>query len=178
MLPGAEKAFEEWLESSPAFDIRIANTLITGYARNGSIDEARKILRLARLRGAKPNLRTWVVFLEHHVRSGDFGPAVECVVKAIWVADERRQRWVPPRKTVMSLMEYFEREKDVDGAEAFLERLKTCSRNLHPEVLESLIRIYAAAGKTSASLRRRLKMEGVDRVSEAAEKLLETVCVD
>ena len=44
-------------------------------------------------------------------------------------------------------------------------------------VLESLIRTYAAAGRTNPSLHRRLKMEEVE-VSEASKKLLEEICVD
>jgi hypothetical protein len=73
-------------------------------------------------------------------------------------------------------MGHFEQEKDVDGAEGFLEILNKAVENAGAEVFESLIRTYAAAERTSPVIRRRLKMENVE-VNETCLKLLETICV-
>ncbi|GAB4854916.1 hypothetical protein Ancab_023505 [Ancistrocladus abbreviatus] len=83
----------------------------------------------------------------------------------------------PSTMMVNCVMEYFEKDKDVDCAEAFLEILKKAVENVEVEVFESLIRNYASAGRTSPSMRHRLKMENVE-VNEACKKLLDVVCVD
>jgi hypothetical protein len=49
--------------------------------------------------------------------------------------------------------------------------------SLGAEVFESLIRTYAAAGRTSAAMQRRLKMENVN-VNEDSQKLLEAISVE
>ncbi|MCI14397.1 pentatricopeptide repeat-containing protein, partial [Trifolium medium] len=75
------------------------------------------------------------------------------------------------------VMKHYEQEKDVDGAEEFIEILKKSVDSLGAEVFESLIRTYAAAGRTSAAIQRRLKMENVN-VNEDSQKLLEAISVE
>ncbi|KAF2307030.1 hypothetical protein GH714_024316 [Hevea brasiliensis] len=87
------------------------------------------------------------------------------------------QKYVPSPEIVGSFMAHFEQQKDVDRAEGFIEILKKAVDNVGANVFESLIRTYAAAGRTSSVMLRRLKMENVE-VSEASQKLLEVISVE
>lgn len=176
-LPGAEKCFREWESACSTYDVRVANALIGAYTKEGSLEKAAELKERARRRGAKPNVKTWEIFLDYHLRNGNFSEAVDCIANAITTGRGDGRKWTPPSETVNTLMSHFEREKDVDGAENFLEILKKNEDALEVEVFESLIRTYFAAGRKSSMMRPRLKMENVE-VSEVNMKLLETICED
>ncbi|KAK7361645.1 hypothetical protein VNO77_03716 [Canavalia gladiata] len=176
-LPGAEKCFREWESGSPTYDIRIANALIGAYAKLDMMEKAEELKESARRKGAKPNAKTWEIFLDYHLRKGEFKLAVDCLVKAISIGRGDGEKWVPSMEIIGIMLKHFEQEKDVDGAEEFLEILKKSGDSLGTEVFESLIRTYAAAGRTSSAMQRRLKMENVD-VSEDVHKLLNAISVE
>ncbi|TKY58679.1 Pentatricopeptide repeat-containing protein [Spatholobus suberectus] len=176
-LPGAEKCFREWECGCPTYDIRVANVLIGAYAKLDVLEKAEELKERARRRGAKPNAKTWEIFLDYHLQKGDFKLAVDCLDKAITIGRGNGEKWIPSSKIIGIMMRHFEQEKDVDGAEEFLEILKKSVDSLGVEVFESLIRTYAAAGRTSSAMQRRLKMENVE-VSEDTQKLLEAICVE
>ncbi|XP_021292875.1 pentatricopeptide repeat-containing protein At1g60770 [Herrania umbratica] len=176
-LPGAEKCFREWESGCSTYDIRIANALIGAYAKEGLLEKAQELKERARKRGVKPNAKTWEIFLDYYLKNGDIKLAVDCVANAISTGRGDGGKWVPSSKTIGTVMWHFEQEKDVDGAEGFLEILKKAVDRVGEEVFESLIRTYAAAGRTSPVMRRCLKMEKVE-VSEASKKLLEVISVE
>ncbi|XVE74994.1 hypothetical protein DITRI_Ditri12bG0062100 [Diplodiscus trichospermus] len=176
-LPGAEKCFREWESGCSTYDIRIANSLIRAYVKEGLIEKAMELKDRARRRGAKPNARTWEIFLDYYLKNGDIKLAVDCVANAISTGRGDGGKWVPSSETIRTVMQHFEQEKDVDGAEGFVEILKKAVDRVGEEVFESLIRTYAAAGRTSPVMCRRLKMEKVE-VSEASKKLLEVISME
>lgn len=65
---------------------------------------------------------------------------------------------MPSSETIRTVMRHFEQEKDVGGAVSFVEILKKSVDQVREEVFESLIRTYAASGRTSSLMHRRLKM--------------------
>jgi len=87
------------------------------------------------------------------------------------------EKWIPSSKVMDVMMRHFEQEKDVDGAEEFVEIVKKSVDSLGVDVSESLIRTYAAACMTSSAMQRRLKMENVE-VSEDTHKLLQAISVE
>lgn len=176
-LPGAEKCFKEWESGCATYDIRVANAMIGAHAKEGRLENAEELKERARRRGVDPNAKTWEIFSDYYLKNGDMKLAVDCLEKAIDTGRGDGGKWVPSSETIRTLMRHFEQEKDVDGAEGFLEILKKVVDDLGVEVFESLIRTYAAAGRTSPVLRRRLKMETVE-VSEASKRLLEVICVE
>lgn len=176
-LPGAEKCFCEWESSCTTYDIRVANVLIGAYAKSDMLEKAEELKERARRRGAKPNAKTWEIFLDYHLQKGDFNLAVDCIANAISIGRGNGEKWVPSSETIGIMMRHYEQEKDVDGAEEFIEILKKSADSLGAEVFESLIRTYAAAGRTSSAMQRRLKMENV-KVSEDTQKLLEAITVE
>ena len=173
-LPGAEKCFWEWDSGCSNYDIRVVNALLGAYAEEGLLEKAEELKEHACRRGGKANAKTWEIFLDYYLKKGDMKQAVDCIANAISIGRGDDQKRVPSPEIIGVFMQHFEQEKDVDGAEGFLEILK---KGGSVEVYESLIRIYAAAGRTSPVLRRKLKMENVE-VSDSYKKLLENVSVE
>lgn len=176
-LPGAEKCFREWESGHPTYDIRIANVLIRAYLKEGSLEKAETLKERARRSGAKANAKTWEIFLDYYLKKGEIKSAVDCVNNAISIGRGDGSKWIPSAAIVTEFMQHYEQEKDVDGAEGFADIMKKCTDELGVDVLETLLRTYAAAGQTSAIMRRRIKMENV-KLSEEGEKLLEAVCTE
>ncbi|KAJ7953575.1 Pentatricopeptide repeat-containing protein [Quillaja saponaria] len=176
-IPGAEKCFRDWESGRSTYDIRVANALIGAYAKEGLLEKAEELKERARRSGAKPNSKTWEIFLDYYLKSGENKLAVDCLANAISTGRGNGGRWAPSSTIIKTLMGHFEQERDVEGAEGLLDILKKSVDSIGAEVFESLIRTYAAAGKTNSAMRRRLKMENVE-VSEASKKLLEAICVE
>ncbi|KAK7386778.1 hypothetical protein VNO78_27114 [Psophocarpus tetragonolobus] len=176
-LPGAEKCLREWECSCPTYDIRVANVLIGAYATLDKLEKAEELKECARRRGAKPNAKTWEIFMDYYLQKGDFKLVVDYLDKAISIGRGNGEKWVPSSKIIDTMMKHFEQEKDVDGAEEFLEIVQKSVDSLGVAVFESLIRTYAAAGRTSSAMHRRLKMENV-RLNEESQKLLEKISVE
>ncbi|XP_076893045.1 large ribosomal subunit protein mL101 (rPPR4)-like [Bidens hawaiensis] len=175
-LPGAEKCFREWVSGSPSYDIRIANALIGAYIKSDLFNKAEELRELSKRRGAKPNAKTWELFLNYHLEKGEIVSAVNCIDNAIAYGTSTGKKWVPEATVVRKFMEYYEDCNDVDGAEGFVKVLQKADDNVGGEVLESLIRIYVAAGKTSPVLHRRVKMENIE-LSDEGKVLLEKITV-
>lgn len=173
-VPGAEKCFKEWVSGCSVYDIRIANVLIGAYLKEDSFDKAQNLKDQARRRGIKPNCKSWELYLDYYLNKEEFKLAASCVSNAISTGRGNGNKWVPPPKVVQMLMKHFEDNKDVKGAERFVDVLKKSKDELEAEVFESLIRTYAAAGQKSAIMSRRIKMENVE-LSEEGKKLLNDI---
>lgn len=174
-LSGAETCFQEWQSQCSTYDIRVANVLMGTYLKHGRISDAEKIKKHARSQGAKPNAKTWELFMHYHINLKDMKSAVECIGHAIAAGRGNGKVWVPSSEALHSLMVYYEEKKDVQGAENVLTLLKKVDFQLGAELFEALIRIYVAVGAKSPGIRQRLKMENIV-VGEDMEKLLEMVC--
>ncbi|KAK9713576.1 hypothetical protein RND81_06G036500 [Saponaria officinalis] len=161
-LQAAEKCFSKWESSCATYDIRIANALMAAYLKDGSLQKARELRKRACKRGAKPNAKTWEIFLEHYLKAGEVKLAVNGIERAVAIGRGDGSKWVPSSEVVDAVMEHIEQSKDVDGAEAFVETLKKAIDNVDAKVFESLIRTYKAAEKTSPSMTRHLKMENIE----------------
>ncbi|KAJ0265849.1 Pentatricopeptide repeat-containing protein [Hirschfeldia incana] len=176
-VPGAETLFKEWQASCSTYDIRVVNVMIGAYAREGLIEKANELKEKSPRRGGKLNAKTWELFMDYYVKKGDTAQALECMSKAASIGKGDGGKWLPSEETVRSLMSQFEEKKDVSGAESLLEILKKGTDDVGAETFESLIRTYAAAGKSHPAMRQRLKMEKV-KVDKATEKLLDELCQD
>lgn len=176
-LPGAETCFKEWESNCSTYDIRIVNALLGAYLKEGMLEKAKAFKRQSKRKGARLNAKSWELFMEYYMKNGDMKSALKCVDCGIKKGRSHERIWVPPEEVILALMSYFEDEKDVPGAEAFIELLKAVKPDLGAEVFASLVRTYVAAGAKSPGMRRRLKMENVV-VDDITEKLLEEVCAE
>ncbi|XP_062233709.1 large ribosomal subunit protein mL101 (rPPR4)-like [Phragmites australis] len=172
-----DKGTENLDVKHPKYDIRVANAMIKAYITEGMFDKAVALKKRAKMRGGRLNAKTWEIFMEHYLKEGDLKMAYWCADRAIKKGHSSGRIWVPPREVTERLMVYFEINKDVDGAEKFVEALKKVQKDLGPLVFEPLIRTYASAGKKFPGMRHRLKIENVE-VSEGTARLLESICVD
>ncbi|XP_078428430.1 tetratricopeptide repeat (TPR)-like superfamily protein [Wolffia australiana] len=176
-FPAAEVCFKEWESGCGTYDIRVVNALLKGYIKKGRIDDAVALKKRAKAKGGRLNAKSWEIFMDYHLGKGEMDRVLWCVDRAVKKGRSQGREWVPPGWAVRSLMAHFEEKKDVDNAEKLIEIVESVQQRqpLEAELLESLIRVYAAAGRTSPGMRRRLKMEGVD-VGDDTKKLLDVVC--
>lgn len=174
-LTGAEAIFKEWELICKDYDIRIANAIIKAYIKEGMFDQAVAIKKHAKMRGGRLNAKTWEIFMDYYLEKGDLKMAHWCADRAIKKGKSQGRLWVPSHNVVVTLIRYFEGIKDVDGAEKFVDILKSIGVNLEKEVFEGLVRVYVSAGKKSPGMKKRLKIENVT-VGEEVQKLLESIC--
>uniref|UniRef100_M4ERQ8 Pentacotripeptide-repeat region of PRORP domain-containing protein n=1 Tax=Brassica campestris TaxID=3711 RepID=M4ERQ8_BRACM len=175
-VTGAETLFKEWQANCTTYDIRVVNVMIGAYAKEGLIEKAKELKEKAPRRGGKPNAKTWEIFMDYYVKSGDTAQALECISKAVSIGKGDGGKWLPSQEAISTLMSQFEVKKDVNGAENLLEIFKKgTDDSIGAEIFESLVRTYAAAGKSHPAMRQRLKMEKVE-VNEATQKLLDALC--
>ncbi|KAM5559184.1 pentatricopeptide repeat-containing protein [Rosa sericea] len=117
-IESAEKIFEEW-ESEPAnYDIRIPNTLIGAYTRNGFLDKAEAILSRIRLKDGKPNHTTWIYLAKGYLDQGQIEKALESATKAVSAAPPG---WMPKKHVVVACLENFKLKADLEGAKEFIK---------------------------------------------------------
>ncbi|KAL8518036.1 hypothetical protein ACS0TY_009358 [Phlomoides rotata] len=176
-LPGAEKCFQEWSLNCSTYDLRIANALIGAYLREASVTSVEKagmLKKQAQRRGAKLNAKTWEHYLDYYLKKGKFESVVKSIDNAITVGRGNGEKWIPSPEVIEKVLQHFEENKDVAGAERFLEVLKKSKDELGASVFESLVRTYAAVGKKSPIMQRRIKMEKV-LLREAGLKLLDEI---
>ncbi|KAG8083363.1 hypothetical protein GUJ93_ZPchr0015g6987 [Zizania palustris] len=164
-------------QKHPKYDIRVANAMIKAYISDGMFDKAVALKKRAKMRGGRLNAKTWEIFMEYYLKAGDLKMAHWCADRAIKKGHSTGRIWVPLHDVTKILMDYFEKNKDVDGAEKFVAVLKKVKRDLGIVVFEPLVRTYAAAGKKHPGMRHRLKIENVE-ISEETAKLLDSVCID
>ncbi|XP_078161593.1 tetratricopeptide repeat (TPR)-like superfamily protein [Carex rostrata] len=174
-LTGAEAIFKEWELKCKDYDIRIANAMIKAYIKEGNFDQADCIKKHAKMRGGRPNAKTWELFMEYYLEKGDLKMAHWCADRAIKKGRSLGRPWVPSRDVVVTLIGFFEGIKNVGGAEKFVNLLKTLGMNLEKEVFEALIKVYVSAGKKCPAMKNRLKVENV-AVCEEVQKLLDSIC--
>ncbi|KAM3206828.1 hypothetical protein ACQJBY_062162 [Aegilops geniculata] len=172
-----DKGTEELDLKRPKYDIRVANALMKAYVTEGMLDKAIALKKRAKMRGGRLNAKTWEIFMDHYLKVGDLKNAHWCADRAIKKGHSSGRIWVPPHDVTKTLMGYFEKKKDVDGAESFVEVLKKVQKDLGTVVFEPLVRTYAAAGKKFPGMRHRLKIENVE-LSEETDKLVDSICVD
>ncbi|XP_044428218.1 pentatricopeptide repeat-containing protein At1g60770-like [Triticum aestivum] len=159
------------------YDIRVANALMKAYVTEGMIEKAIALKKRAKMRGGRLNAKRWEIFMKHYLKVGDLKNTHWCADCAVKKGHSSGRIWVPPHDVTKTLMGYFEKKKDVDGAESFVEVLKKVQKDLGTVVFEPLVRTYAAAGKKFPGMRHRLKIENV-KLSEETDKLVDSICVD
>ncbi|KAK8935222.1 Pentatricopeptide repeat-containing protein [Platanthera zijinensis] len=176
-VPAAEAIFKEWESQCSMYDMRVANAVISAYLKEDMLEKAQEFKRRAKKRGGRLNSKTWEIFMDFYMRKGDMKMVMRCVDRGVKKGKSHGRIWVPKHEIIMALMDYFEKNMSVKGAETLIELLKTVQSELGADVFEALVRVYAEAGKKSPGIRQRLKMESAI-LSEAGEKLLKTICED
>ncbi|KAF9619834.1 hypothetical protein IFM89_009585 [Coptis chinensis] len=156
---GLEKYFEEWESSYTLYDIRLTNILIDSYLERDMIEEAEKLREDAVKKGAEPNVGTLMKFMRFYLHKHQMKLACKYFEEA--TLKVKVNHWKASQETVSLFLNYFEEEKDADGAEYFCKLLKNIN-SLPADVYSSLSRTYVAAGMMESQIHDRLKANGIE----------------
>ncbi|KAL6133785.1 hypothetical protein ACLB2K_066019 [Fragaria x ananassa] len=129
-IESAEKIFEEWESEHAMYDLRIPNTLIGAYTRNGFLDKAEAIMSRISLKDQKPNHTTWNYLAKGYLDQGQIDKALESATKAVSAAPPG---WMPKqghKDVVVTCLEYLRNKADLEGAEEYIKLLG--DKNIFP----------------------------------------------
>nr|GMC74715.1 pentatricopeptide repeat-containing protein At1g02370, mitochondrial-like [Ipomoea batatas] len=171
-VDGLKKVFTEWELSCSSFDMRLANSVIGAYLRHDMISEAETVFRIGMERSKGPFFLAWEMFAVSFLKKKKIDRALQCFEAAVSRVQEHE--WSPKPATIDAFLNYFEEERDVDGAEKFCSDLKKLNC-LNSDVYKSLMQTYTAAGRISHDMRQRMEEDGID-MSDELENLLKKVC--
>ncbi|KAK9150101.1 hypothetical protein Syun_008410 [Stephania yunnanensis] len=171
-IEGAEKILAEWESSCTGYDFRVLNRLVAAYCQNGLLEKAESVVRKAVEKvvecGRVPYASTWNILALGYLKNKQIVKAVEMSKNSMQVG---RRGWKPNPDIVNSCMDYFEAQRDVEGAIDFC-RLVTKSGALTREVYHSLLRTHIAADRPVLDILDQMESAGFS-ADEETKKILE-----
>ncbi|XP_031283144.1 pentatricopeptide repeat-containing protein At2g20710, mitochondrial-like [Pistacia vera] len=121
-LETAEKIFEDWDSQSLSNDIRIPNFLIGSYCRKGLLHKAESLISKAKLKGEKPNCKTWFYMATGYLKNNQTLEAVEAMKEALVVC---RNKWKPSKEHLASSLTFLNNGvENIVGVEKFINLLR------------------------------------------------------
>ncbi|KAJ0699373.1 putative tetratricopeptide-like helical domain superfamily [Helianthus annuus] len=171
-LEGMKKWFEEWESNCSYYDTRVANVVISGYLRHNMVEEAELVFHGSVKRSSGPFVQTLVLFMKHYLARQQIDLAMKCLETAS--AQAEIGNWYPHSESIDVFLEYFEKEKDVAGAEKLykiLQKLKCVDDKVYSHLLQT----YIAAGKTEPDMGQRIERDGIVVTTELGN-MLKKVC--
>ncbi|KAK6915672.1 Pentatricopeptide repeat [Dillenia turbinata] len=171
---GLEKIFMEWESSCSTYDVRLSNVVLESYLNRDMIKEAESLYKSLEKKGVEPNLTTFNLFMNFHLKKKQLDLAFEFLERGVSKVNRTTTKWFPSQESISAFFKLFEEGKDVDGAEKFCKSMKKINR-LDGKVYDSLLHVYIAAGKVEPQMHRRMKEDGIE-ISSETEKLLHMVC--
>jgi pentatricopeptide repeat protein len=171
-VDGLTKCYKEWESSCSSYDVRLANVAISVYLSQDMFEEASLVFDTAIKRCRGPFFAARESFMVYFLKTHQLDLALSHLEAA--VSEVKDNKWRPTLATRTVFLNYFEAEKDVDGAEKFCSVLKTFDC-LTYKIYHFLLNTYIAAGKSAPKMHQRLKEDHIE-ISNELEKLLEKVC--
>jgi pentatricopeptide repeat protein len=153
-----KQIYEDWESNYENYDARLTNMMTRAHLRNGLTKEAELLWEKVKEKGAEFDSKTCELFLEHYMGKGDMTSALNWVENMTKLP---RKKSKLDQEKISCFLKYFEEHKDVEGAERFLNCLRT-SGCIDGKAYESLLRTYLAAGKTSRSIRQMIKEDKIE----------------
>ena len=167
-VEGMKKCLQEWELSYQIYDVKLPIVVIDACLKRGMIEDAEQLLKDATRRDGERMWKSRVSLMKYYLEKHQIDSALRHMELAI------NNGWKQCRGKINMFLDYFMKEKDVDGAERFCHTLKG-AQALDSGVYLSLLQIYAAAGKIAPEMRWRMEKEGVD-IGPEHEKLLQKIC--
>lgn len=138
-VESAEKIFEEWEESRKLkYDIRIPNSLISGYCRKGLLEKAETLVDRIIAENGTPNAKTWYLLTIGYCMHNQIHKAVEAFKKEILAAEPW---WKLSKANLVACLEFLKGKGDVEGAEKIIRLLKDkgfVSVDRHEQLLNNI----------------------------------------
>ncbi|KAG0496844.1 hypothetical protein HPP92_001535 [Vanilla planifolia] len=101
-IEGAEQIYEEWLSSTSNLDPKVSYAIISGYIKEGRVDDARDILNGLIARGGKPKPVSWEILADGYIQVNRISEALSCMVTA--ASYEDLGGWRPKVTTVENIL--------------------------------------------------------------------------
>ncbi|KAL0547206.1 hypothetical protein IC582_017134 [Cucumis melo] len=171
-IEGLKKTYKEWESICHIFDLRLVNVIIGAYLQQDMYEDAAMIFEDAIKRSKGPFSRAREKFMVYFLKLKQVDSAFSHLESAI--SESKEKEWHPSLATTNAFLNYFEEEKDVEGAEDFARILKRL-KCLDESGYHLLLKTYVAAGKSAPDMRQRLKEDDIG-ISSELEELLGTVC--
>lgn len=171
-IHGLKKCYDEWVSCCSYYDLRLANVVIDGYLKNDMYQDAALVFDEATKRSKGPFFNAHEMFMVFFLKERRVDLAWRHVEAA--VSGMRDNAWSPTPAVAHAFLEYFENERDVDGAEQFCKILQKLN-SLNSDAFHLLLKTYVASGKTSAEILQRLEKNRIT-ISSEFKKLLERIC--
>ncbi|PWA84361.1 hypothetical protein CTI12_AA158390 [Artemisia annua] len=118
----AEKIFVEWESRCRKYDVRVSNVLLGGYVRNGLMEKAEGLHYRTLEKGGCPNYKTWEILMEGYVKNEDMVKAVYAMKNGFKMLT--KCKWKPDPVIVESMLEYFEKNGNLEEAMELLQMLR------------------------------------------------------
>ncbi|KAJ0027700.1 hypothetical protein Pint_36291 [Pistacia integerrima] len=140
----AKKMFEEWESVNENYDIRILNLMISAYSRKGLLLEAENLIDGAKLKGGKPDQKTWLYMAIGYFQYNQSQKAVEAMEEALVIC---KTGWKPRMEIFSACLKYFIGEGDIERAEKFIKLLR--NKDIIPVELQDRLLNYVQNGKSN-----------------------------
>lgn len=167
-VEGMKKCLQEWELSYQMYDVRLPIAVIDTCLKSGMIEEAELLLKDATRRAGEQTWKSHVSLMKYYLGKHQIDSALRHMELAI------DNRWKQFRANRNLFLEYFMKEKDVDGAEKFCHALKK-AQALDSRVYLGLLQTYAFAEKMAPDMRWRIEKDDV-AIGPEHEKLLQKIC--
>ncbi|KAF3775244.1 Pentatricopeptide repeat-containing protein [Nymphaea thermarum] len=160
----AEMAFHIWESECHKYDIRVSNVLLGAYMREGWMDKAESLHLHTLRKGGCPNYKTWEIFMEGWVKAKEMDKAIEAMKKGF--SKMKSCNWKPSSSALLAIAEYFEFQKNVDGATKYIKTLHQLRLATGP-LYKTLLRLYICTRRSATEILKMIEKDKVDLDEEA-----------
>ena len=121
-IQGAEKFYQEWLQSNSTYEPRMGNLLMACYVREEHFEKAKRVFDQMIEAGGRPNSISWEILGWGHTKEGRIHDALSCFREAVFLA-KGKNAWKPQPYNVSAFLELCEKEGDMGSKVEFLRLL-------------------------------------------------------
>ncbi|TYG56702.1 hypothetical protein ES288_D08G084300v1 [Gossypium darwinii] len=162
----AEKLYNEWESVSGSGDARVPNILLATYINGDKMDVAENFYQQIAQKGISPCYTTWELLTWGYLKKQQMEKVLDCFKQAVCSV----KKWNPNEKLVREVFNKLEDLGDTEDAEKLLVILRDAG-HVSTKVYNSLLRVYAKAGKMPLIVAERMQKDNV-RLDEETHKLI------
>ncbi|KAK8630713.1 hypothetical protein V6N13_079494 [Hibiscus sabdariffa] len=162
----AEKLYNEWESVSGSGDARVPNILLAAYINGDNMETAEIFYQQIVQKGIPPCYTTWELLTWGYLKKQQMEKVLDCFKQAVCSV----KKWNPNDRLVREVFNKLEELGDTEGAEKLLVILRNAG-HISTKVYNSLLRVYAKAGKMPLIIAERMQKDNVPQ-DEETHKLI------
>ncbi|KAJ0082882.1 hypothetical protein Patl1_10756 [Pistacia atlantica] len=163
-LEEAEKVLKEWESSGNSYDVRIPNTIVIGYCKNGLYEKAEAMLEHLTEKGKITTPNSWAVVAAGYFTEGKTEKGLDCMKAALSLHVEGKG-WKPSPKVIANILSRLGDEGSVQDVEAFVAALRAVIP-MNRQMYHALIKANIRSGKGIDKLLACMKADKIDEDEE------------